>query len=77
MAKGKTEVEAVEATDGTEKVKQTRTRKPTEPKPVFVVFKAAEDGKDIELLDVTRSADKVLKALEAPGARYKQIMATV
>lgn len=72
-------------TEVTGEVKVKKTRKPSEPKPVFVVFNVLDengvampfDNKRINLITATESGGEALEAMDGgkhPYATYKSVM---
>ena len=59
-------------------VKTRKPRKPSEPRPVFVVCSIVTDengNEDVNMIAVSRKAENVLdKALSVPGAIVKKVM---
>ncbi len=71
MSKSKTEV--TEVTE--EPVVTKRTRKPSEVKPMYVIYKANEEGNDIDIISVTRKSDEVLDLTAGdPAMRFKRVI---
>lgn len=62
----------------TGEVKTRKPRKPSEPRPVFVVCSIVVDengNQDVNLIAVSRKAENVLdKALTVPGAIVKKVL---
>lgn len=53
--------------------KQKRTRRPSGPKPVFVLYKEGDNG--TEVLTVTRNAAKALETMDADrDIKYQKAM---